>query len=53
MPPQFVSPAWHESPHFPAEHTLPAGQALPHLPQLALSVAVSTHAPAHTAIDAP
>jgi hypothetical protein len=37
-PPQFVSPAWQESAHVPAEQICPAAQRCPQLPQLLLSV---------------
>jgi hypothetical protein len=35
--------------HTPDEHTVPAAQALPHRPQLPLSVCSSTQAPLHNA----
>jgi hypothetical protein len=37
----------HVSEHVPPLHTCPALQALPHLPQFALSVVRSTHNPLH------
>jgi hypothetical protein len=49
-----VQPAEHEvSPvgqllHFPATHMPPEGHALPHIPQLALSVWVLTQEPEHS-----
>jgi hypothetical protein len=37
-PPQLNSPAWQESWHVPELQTLPAGQGIPHDPQLLISV---------------
>ena len=46
--PQSESGDAHESAHEPIEQRLPAGHALPHIPQLAASVASDTQRPAHT-----
>ncbi len=46
--PQSVSGEAHESAHAPIEQRLPAGHALPHMPQFAASVASDTQRPAHT-----
>jgi hypothetical protein len=46
--PQSESGAAHESAQAPIEQRLPAGQARPHIPQLAASVASDTQRPAHT-----
>jgi hypothetical protein len=45
VPAHAVSPAWQETAHAPPEQTFPAGQAVPHLPQLALSVWMLVHVP--------
>ncbi len=46
-PMHVVSPVAQSSEHAPAEHTWPAGQARPHMPQLNRSVAVIVHSPPH------
>ena len=45
VPPQLVSPAWHDRAHAPPEQALPAGQTVPHAPQLLPSVWRSTQVP--------
>jgi hypothetical protein len=40
-----VVPIAHESTHMPIEHTWPAAQAFPHMPQWARSVCTSRHEP--------
>jgi hypothetical protein len=37
---QSVSPGWQPVPQAPPEHAWPAGQTLPHVPQLLLSLLV-------------
>jgi hypothetical protein len=44
-PEQLVVPDPHDTAHVPDEHTWPAGHAVPHIPQLRLSVWMSRHAP--------
>jgi hypothetical protein len=43
----------HVSEHVPPPQTVPATQAVPHLPQFALSVLVSTQAPLQSVEPAP
>jgi hypothetical protein len=45
LPPQSTRPAWQESWQEPPEQTWPEAQAVPQVPQLALSEAASTHFP--------
>jgi hypothetical protein len=46
--PHSVSGDAHTRPQRLDEQTLPVGQRLPHMPQLAVSVASDTHRPLHT-----
>ena len=46
-PPQLVVPIGHEVTQLPPEHTWLPEHAMPHLPQLAPSLLVSTHLPPH------
>jgi len=47
-PLQFVSPVWQLTVHLPLEHTSPAGQTLPHVPQFDGSTSVAVHVVPHS-----
>jgi hypothetical protein len=50
LPLQLVVPPVHVRPQAPAEQTWPDGQALPHAPQLAVSVCVFTQVPLQSVV---
>ena len=52
-PEHTVRPAPQETAQVPREHTEPAGQTLPHVPQLPLSLARSRHVPEQLVVPEP
>ena len=47
-PPQMSRPVVHETAQVPRAQTVPEGQALPQVPQLAMSLVVSRQEPMHS-----